>query len=234
LTAQANYRWLYLLIVMPTISDLLETGALPVTRRSWITEIAIGIVIAALVRHLRTVHTQLLTLTVTDSLTGLRNRRAFIDDIAADCARSRRTRQPLSLVCIDLDSFKSLNDSAGHAAGDRVLWQLGEAIRGTIRADVDHGFRLGGDEFAIVLPGSSAGDSAALLERIQSRCESLDPLWGNGLLAISAGIVQYQPPEPAATLIRRGDAAMYAVKRQHKPASQPEVRLAARPLVAGS
>jgi diguanylate cyclase (GGDEF)-like protein len=215
---QANYRWLYLLVVLPTISDLLETGAWPVTRRSWITEIGIGIVILALVRHLRSVHAQLLALTFTDPLTGLRNRRGFIDAIEAGCARSRRSLEPLSLVCIDLDNFKQINDSAGHGVGDRVLRQLGEAIGAAVRANVDHAFRLGGDEFALLLPGITAADCAKLLERINTRCRDADPIWENGLLNISAGSVEYQPPETAMNLVRRADAAMYQAKRQCKPA----------------
>jgi diguanylate cyclase (GGDEF)-like protein len=210
--AKGNSRWLYLLVVLPTVSDLLETGAWPATRRSWITEIAIGIVILALVRHLRTVHAQLLALIVTDPLTGLRNRRGFIEAIEAGCARSRRSMEPLSLVCIDLDNFKQINDSAGHGVGDRVLRQVGEAIAAAVRANIDQAFRLGGDEFALLLPGISAADGEQLLERVKNRCWSADPIWGNGVLNISVGIVEYQPPEAAMSLFKRADAAMYQAK----------------------
>lgn len=214
--AQARYRWLYLLVLFPTISDLIETGAWPATRRAWLTEIAIGIVILALVRHLRSVHAQLMALTATDPLTGLRNRRGFVETVDAHCARSSRGLVPLSLVCIDLDNFKLLNDSAGHAVGDQVLRQLGAAIVGAIRADIDHAFRLGGDEFAILLPGVNAAGSERLLDRIRSVCRTVDTAWANGALQISAGIVEHQPPESSMALLRRADVAMYQVKKQRK------------------
>ena len=224
--AQARYRWLYLLVLFPTVSDLIETGAWPLTRRAWLTEIAIGIVILALVRHLRSVHAQLMALTATDPLTGLRNRRGFLETVDSHCARSCRGLVPLSLVCIDLDNFKQLNDSAGHAVGDQVLRQLGAAIVAVIRADIDHAFRLGGDEFALLLPGLDAAGCEQLLERIRSRWRTVDAAWANGALQISAGIVEHQPPESSMALLRRADVAMYEVKKQRK---LPPARSAATP-----
>ena len=205
-------RWPYLLAILPAVSEFIESGALPVTPRSWVTEVTIGLVIVALVHHLRRVHAQLVELTVTDPLTGLGNRRGFIDTIAADAARSRRAHLPLSLVCIDLDSFKQVNDQAGHAAGDRVLQQLGAAIEDALRARVDHGFRLGGDEFAILLPGSTAAEARIVLDRVHVHCAGADPLWIDGFLKISAGIVEYQPTESVYDFYHRADAAMYQAK----------------------
>jgi diguanylate cyclase (GGDEF)-like protein len=217
-------RWLYLLAVLPAVSEFIETGTLPATPRSWATEIAIGLVIAALVHHIRRVHAQLLELAVTDPLTGLGNRRGFIDTIAADAARSRRAHQPLSLVCIDLDSFKQVNDQVGHLAGDRVLQQLGVAIEDALRARVDHGFRLGGDEFAMLLPGSSAAAARLVLDRVHAHCAAADPLWVDGFLTISAGIVEYQPPESVYDFYHRADAAMYQAKNlRNQPRAIAEV-----------
>jgi diguanylate cyclase (GGDEF)-like protein len=176
---------MYLLAALPTISDLIETGTWPTTVRSWVTEVTIGIVVAVLVHQVRKAHAALHRLAVTDALTGLHNRRAFVDAVEADCARSRRTRQPLSVICIDLDCFKDVNDRAGHAEGDRVLKLLAAAIQETVR-EVDRGFRLGGDEFAILLPGSTNSAAQVVLNRIRARCADIDPLWFNGPLHISA------------------------------------------------
>jgi diguanylate cyclase (GGDEF)-like protein len=212
-------RWLYLLASLPVISDLIETGVLPARPRSWITEVTIGVVIAALVHHVRQTHSQLLALTLTDPLTGLGNRRAFIEVVAADCARRRRPSQPLTLVCIDLDNFKQVNDQAGHPAGDRVLQQLGAAIQDTLRAGTDHGFRLGGDEFAMLLPGSSTAAARTVLERVRLHCAAADPLWVESFLKISAGIVEFHPQESAFDFYHRADTAMYESKNlRNQPA----------------
>jgi diguanylate cyclase (GGDEF)-like protein len=208
---------MYLLATLPTISDLIETGALPTTVRSWVTEITIGIVVAALVHQVRRAHAELHRLAVTDALTGLHNRRAFAEAVEADCARSRRTRQPLSVICIDLDCFKDVNDRAGHAEGDRVLKLLATAIQETVR-EVDRGFRLGGDEFAILLPGSSNQAAQVVLERIRKRCTEKDPLWFNGPLHISAGFVEYLRSESVDAFVRRADAAMYRAKKYRRVA----------------
>ena len=90
-----------------------------------------------------------------DVLTRLLNRRAFEAAIEAECARARRTGAPLTLVYLDVDHFKGINDRFGHASGDQVLRQVALAIRETIRGQVDGGFRLGGDEFALLLPAST-------------------------------------------------------------------------------
>jgi diguanylate cyclase (GGDEF)-like protein len=206
---------MYLLAALPTISDLIETGALPSTVRSWVTEISIGIVVAALVHQVRKAHAELHRLAVTDALTGLHNRRAFVEAVEADCARSRRTRQPLSVICIDLDCFKDVNDRAGHAEGDRVLKLLAAAIQETVR-EVDRGFRLGGDEFAILLPGSSNSAAQVVLDRIRKRCAQSDPTWFQGPVHISAGFVEYLPPETVDSFVRRADAAMYRAKEYRR------------------
>jgi diguanylate cyclase (GGDEF)-like protein len=222
--ASSDYRWMYLLAALPTISDFIETGALPSTIRSWVTEFAIGIVLAMLVHQVRKAYAELLRLAVTDPLTGLYNRRAFVDELEADCARSRRTHQPLSVVCIDLDFFKLVNDRAGHAEGDRVLKLVGAAIQETVRAKVDRGFRLGGDEFAILLPGSTTTAAEYVLDRIRKRCAESDPMWFNGTLNISAGFVEYSPQETVDAFVQRADAAMYSAKKLRRDARHPDYR----------
>jgi diguanylate cyclase (GGDEF)-like protein len=212
----ADLRWLYVLAALPTMTDLIETGALPGSPRAWVTEIVVGLVIAALVGRVRKDHAALLALAGSDPLTGLQNRRAFDHAVEEECARARRTRQPLSLVCIDLDNFKQINDRGGHAAGDEVLLQLAAAIRGAVRSQVDGGFRVGGDEFALLLPGSSAHLAELVVARILQSCQQSDPVWVEGILGISWGVVEYQPPEAAVDFIRRADAAMYQNKRPGK------------------
>ncbi len=208
--------WLYLLCFVPTLTDLAETGALPQSARGWITEVGGALVIFFLVKKVRQEHFKVVALTRLDALTGLWNRRAFDEAIVDECTRQQRSGLPLSLVFIDLDNFKGVNDSAGHDAGDRTLQQLAQAIRETIRAHVDRGFRLGGDEFALLLPNGSATQAQVLVERIRQSCLAHDPLWSAGSLGISAGIVEYRSPESVENLISRADAAMYVTKRARR------------------
>jgi diguanylate cyclase (GGDEF)-like protein len=208
--------WLYALVPIPLLTDRLENGALPTSPRGWITEIVGGIVIGGLVWKVRRDHHALEALARSDGLTGLLNRRAFESALETECARARRSNSPLSIVYLDIDHFKRVNDRAGHAAGDQVLRQLALAIGKTIRARVDGGFRLGGDEFALLLPASTKEAAEVVVERIRSFCTDRDPLWAVGALDFSAGIVEYDTNESAKVLLQRGDAAMYRQKRSHR------------------
>lgn len=104
----------------------------------------------------------------TDTLTGLPNRRAFERDAAAAILAAGRTSQPLALVLLDIDHFKSVNDRHGHDAGDRMLLAFAELTRGQLRS-TDEIYRIGGEEFCILLPGASEADAWAVGERLRSR-----------------------------------------------------------------
>ena len=104
---------MYLLVLVPVLTDLVETGRLPVSPREWITEVVVGLVITLLVRKVRKEHCLVLALSRSDALTGLWNRRAFEESVEDDCVRARRSGEPLSLVYVDLDNFKHVNDSDG-------------------------------------------------------------------------------------------------------------------------
>ena len=204
---------MYFLVAVPFLTDLLETGRLPLSLREWVTEAAAGAVIAVLVRKVRKKYFAVLRMARTDPLTGLWNRRAFEEAIEDECARARRSVQPLSLVVIDLDNFKQINDRDGHDAGDLVLRQLATAIRHVVRARVDRGFRVGGDEFALLLPGSLAEQAEPVVARIREHCARSASVWVGGTLGISAGMVELEPQEAASDFMRRADAAMYLRKR---------------------
>ncbi len=210
--------WMYLLIAVPTLTDMIETGRVPESPREWITEVVAGAVIAMLVRKVLKEHLAVLALARSDALTGLWNRRAFEEAIEDECLRARRSRQPLSLVYIDLNSFKQVNDRGGHGAGDLVLQQLAAGIRLAVRARVDRGFRIGGDEFALLLPGSSAGQARAVVMRIRDYCARTDPVWVGGPLDISAGIVGLEAQESVSDFVRRADSTMYVNKQSAKSA----------------
>jgi len=142
-----------------------------------------------------------------DALTGLANRRVLSDRLVTEIARSRRTGRPFALVVFDLDDFKSLNDTLGHAAGDRALTDVAAALRERLRA-VDCACRVGGDEFAVLMPetdDAGAIDATARLRAALARGEL--PLAASFGVAVSNGGAD--GPE---TLLRRADHAMYAEK----------------------
>jgi diguanylate cyclase (GGDEF)-like protein len=208
--------WLYVLVPVPLVTDWIENGALPTTPRGWLTEVAGGIVIGALVTRVRRDRRALETLARCDSLTGLPNRRAFELTLEAECARARRSGAPLSIVYLDIDRFKEINDRFGHAAGDQVLRQLAAAIGETLRTGGDSGFRLGGDEFALLLSASTRLHAETVVARIRSFCATHDANWVVGAFEFSAGIVELDPRESAQSLLNRSDAAMYRQKASRR------------------
>lgn len=203
--------WLYFLPATPLLTDLVETGSIPSTFRGWITELVVGGLIVLLIRKIHKDYIASVSLARMDALTGLCNRRAFDETIESEWTRARRSGQLLSLVFIDLDNFKQVNDRFGHDAGDAVLQQVAEAIHHAVRAKIDSGFRLGGDEFAVLLPASDAGSAAAVVARIRARCASSNPqIFRNP--EFSAGIVELEVDESAAQFLRRADTCMYQQK----------------------
>jgi diguanylate cyclase (GGDEF)-like protein len=141
-----------------------------------------------------------------DALTGLPNRRAFDRVLAREFERSSRYGEIFSLAIIDLDGFKQLNDSRGHAAGDALLRQAADTIREACRAS-DVAGRLGGDEFAVLLPQTNQFEAAALCERLRAAVEALADV------SLSWGVAEYPTHGvDASTLMRAADAAMYASK----------------------
>lgn len=149
-----------------------------------------------------------------DSHTGLHNRRYFHETLARESARSQRYERPLALIVFDLDDFKEINDRLGHLAGDAVLGQIGERLRGVVRSS-DIACRVGGDEFGVILPESTAGDAELLCERLKSHL-TMRPIPQAGRLQISAGIAELRSQDDAVTLFERADDALYRAKEAGK------------------
>lgn len=143
-----------------------------------------------------------------DKLTGLYNRRLFEEQFEAAVARSLRTRENLTLLIVDLDGLKRINDVSGHVAGDQALRTLADALRATIRA-TDVACRLGGDEFAVILPGSNAEDAVKVADRAQETLAEI----GHGQFSFSGGIARVTPLQPSAeNVYRAADLAAYRAK----------------------
>ncbi len=146
----------------------------------------------------------------TDGLTGVANRRAFDETLGREFARATRADGPLSLVLLDLDHFKALNDTHGHLAGDDVLRAVAECLEREVRVG-DTVARYGGEEFAVIMPGLDSDDAVDVAQRLRERVAAL-PL--PVAVTVSAGVATYpsHAAEPLA-LVRAADRALYASKR---------------------
>jgi diguanylate cyclase (GGDEF)-like protein len=153
-----------------------------------------------------------------DPLTGLSNRRLGEERLAAEVARSERHGHPLSVLLLDLNRFKGINDRYGHAAGDLVLKTFAARLNKVIRAS-DLAVRLGGDEFLVILPECLPERIPVLLARL-GPCEVR---WAGEKLAVAsaAGWAGYEKGETPAELMDRADKALYASKRSGQPAEVP-------------
>ncbi|HEX8375279.1 MAG TPA: GGDEF domain-containing protein, partial [Geminicoccaceae bacterium] len=154
-------------------------------------------------------------LALEDHLTGLANRRRFAEAGRSALLHARRHARPLSLVIVDIDHFKRINDGFGHEAGDAVLRWLGALCRGTFRAGDTVG-RIGGEEFAVLLPDTELAGAVALAERLREGVAARAVAYGDARIAfsLSAGVAELGPAtRDADALLKAADQALYAAKR---------------------
>jgi diguanylate cyclase (GGDEF)-like protein len=157
---------------------------------------------------------------VTDELTGLFNRRRFQEAMATEVERSKRFGQPVGLVLLDLDDFKTVNDTYGHQQGDLVLREVARVLRETSR-EIDEPARYGGEELAVVLPGTDLEGAYNLAERVRAGIEelALPLLDGDGVLRVTASFGVATLPGSAddmRELVAAADEALYRAKRAGK------------------
>jgi diguanylate cyclase (GGDEF)-like protein len=194
--------------------------------------LAFFVLVAWLMTALRRAYVRLAELALFDPLTQLYNRRAFRHLAHRELVRARRSRKPVSLIFIDLDNFKQVNDASGHAAGDDVLGRVADELRAFRASDIAS--RHGGDEFVVLLPESDAVASRFAAERL--RADLLASMAAHGYpVTFSVGVVTSEPaPYSVDALIQRADELAYEVKRANKdgirheavagPAAEPEQR----------
>lgn len=162
---------------------------------------------------------RIMRLARTDYLTGLLNRRAFMERLESENSRAQRENKPLSLIVMDIDHFKMVNDSYGHQVGDLVLQELAATISRTCRL-YDFVGRYGGEEFIICLPGAGQANACLTAERMRTAIENAEMLIPDQDVVVkitaSFGVASLQPgDEPNIDrLIKRADDALYKAKRQ--------------------
>ena len=152
-----------------------------------------------------------------DALTGLSNRAAFFETAQAELLRARRYDRPLTVVYVDCDHFKDINDAAGHEAGDRVLRAVAEALEGSVR-QTDVAARLGGDEFALLFPELGGADARDVVAKLQERLSARMKA-GGWPVTFSIGVVSHCCASVSVdALLQRADELMYEVKRSGRDA----------------
>ncbi len=150
-------------------------------------------------------------LAVTDPLTELNNRHKLQDTLAIEMERAHRYSRPLSIIMVDVDELKKINDNHGHKSGDEALKCVGSAIRRSVRK-VDLATRYGGDEFVLVLPEADCKEATAVAERIAHEIEAAN--FEPGPLTVSLGVAQWSPQfKTIEAFVEAVDNAMYKAKR---------------------
>ena len=165
---------------------------------------------------LRQANRELERLALTDTLTGLPNRRSLMARLDAEFSRARRRSHPLSFLMLDIDHFKNVNDAHGHAAGDRVMDSCGQALQGLLRPG-DVAARLGGDEFGVLLPETTRDDAGEVARRLHGALRGLahqGSAPGIIRVTVSLGVsTLFSHDAGPAGLVARADAALYAAKK---------------------
>lgn len=164
----------------------------------------------------RRAESELRVMANTDPLTGVNNRRRFLELLEREIKRTKRTGQALSLMIMDVDHFKTVNDRFGHAVGDQVLTHFVGVLLSNIR-EIDEIGRLGGEEFGMILPGTSARKALTIAKRLCSMVESREIVIPAKKISItitvSIGVAQLKERESGDQLIVRTDKALYVAKK---------------------
>jgi two-component system cell cycle response regulator len=184
----------------------------PFNRNELLARVRVGERMVGLQAELAVRVQELAALAMIDGLTGIANRRTFDARLEFECLRTSRFDSPLALIMLDLDHFKSFNDSYGHQAGDEVLKVMGRLLSSNSR-NTDLVARYGGEEFAVILVNTDIDAAKEAAERLRARIES-EP-WSHRLVTVSVGIASCDHgPVAVPELISHADRALYFSKKQ--------------------
>jgi diguanylate cyclase (GGDEF)-like protein len=215
-------KWDYLFVFTPFLTDIIESGHFPVHPREYVTEVVVGILIAVGVAIIHRDLAKLRTIAETDALTGLLNRRRFMGDLGREVKLSGRLGAQLSVIYVDVNDFKLINDAHGHAEGDAVLREVGTLLHHVARRDVDFCYRLGGDEFALLLIGVADSQAEEMLGRIQVEAGEAYPHLHRHGTTLSCGVAHLREGESTKSFLHRADTMMYKRKMERQRLSQQD------------
>ncbi len=168
----------------------------------------------SMVMQLDETRQQLSQIAYTDQLTGISNRRHFMETLGNEVERAKRYDMPLSFIMFDLDHFKQVNDTYGHSAGDKALQTFAGVFRNSNLRSCDIFGRIGGEEFALALPETTLQDAFGVAERIRATLEKTVISHKDLSFSIttSIGVCEYKKDDTLESLLQRGDLAMYQAK----------------------
>jgi len=201
------------LMVGPTVVGVLGVQNIPqLSPTDRIASTAAVAPLALALRNLRVLH-ELQQQGIIDQLTGCLNRATGVMNLQGELRRARRSRHPVSILMIDIDHFKTINDTRGHLAGDAVLEKLGAMI-GQVLRTTDIRCRFGGDEFLVILPETALAGAEQAAIKLRAAMNALDAGIDGSRPTLSIGIAQAERGElDAASLVGRADAALYKAKQ---------------------
>lgn len=205
----ADWRWFLFMILIVALITLVFTLIL-------VKFYSLNRSLKAEIQHRVALEAELKRLAITDYSTGVYNRRGFLELFERELKRTDRKATPLSLIELDLDHFKQINDTYGHAAGDKALLMVSSICRGIVRG-IDIIGRMGGEEFMIILPETDSTGARSVAERILEKVAAssleLDD-GGEVTVTVSIGIATRRPDEDMESFMHRADNAMYKAKER--------------------
>lgn len=200
----------FLAIIFPQVWILIDQS---LAARVTATLLAVSIFSAIFIRVITNQQKRLHEYAIKDPLTGLYNRTLLDTLLHQAIQQSKRTNVAMTILIIDIDHFKSINDTYGHDAGDTVLREVSELLLGRMRS-VDKVFRLGGEEFLALLFGTDAESSKQVAEELRHAVSSLRIVSGQSSITASIGIATLSPGEDSTAWIKRADENLYHAKQQ--------------------
>lgn len=213
--ARWKWNWPYALVLLLTVSQWLGDRGWDVNYFSVIADVALALMSLTLVFIIQRQRRRIGLLAVTDKLTGLFNSNYLQTELNRFVALAHRTQTSLSVILMDLDNLKPVNDQFGHQAGNRLLFDFGQMLLKCVRRNMDICFRFGGDEFLVLCPLSDIAQARAVAERICKTAHELPDLKNKGI-TVSLGVAQLQQGETSRELFRRADTALYEAKNAGK------------------
>ena len=205
-----NY-WIYILILLPTMTEWVDHRDLNEikTKMSFIVMTIVTFVLVTIVKKQKD---RAEKESITDKLTGIYNSRYLVQELEYQVAFAQRTHSSLSLIFMDLDNFKSINDIFGHQRGNQFLHYFGKSMLLSVRNNVDICFRYGGDEFVILCPQTERETAIQIANRIVKMRKSVQESIENDV-TLSIGVVELKETETATDFIKRADHSMYEAKK---------------------
>ena len=190
--------------------------------KSIVKSIKLNFILEKQIEQRKNIEEKLREVSIKDELTGLYNRRYFNEVLQNELKRAQRNSNPISLILIDIDYFKSFNDTYGHVEGDKCLQRLGQSLNDSVKRPGDLVARYGGEELAIVLPNTESDNAYHISETIRQDIQALNiPHTGSDIdglnaITISAGVTTIipQPDTTPADIIQKADDALYKAKNQ--------------------